>query len=213
MVIFYLNFKDKMHIIGLTGGIGSGKSEAAKIFSSFGAKIIDLDIIAHDLTTKNALGYSLIIEHFGDDFLNNKKEIDRKKLRKSIFEDKKIKKDIESILHPLIMEECQSQIKILDNALYLILVVPLLFENATYLKLKHESLLIDCSEKTQLERVTNRDGADPKLTKLIIKSQADRNLRIKKADKIILNEGSLEDLSNNIQLFHKDIITKIDNLL
>jgi len=129
-----------MHIIGLTGGIGSGKSEAAKIFSSFGAKIIDLDIIAHDLTTKNALGYSLIIEHFGYDFLNNKKEIDRKKLRKSIFEDKKIKKDIESILHPLIMEECQSQIKILDNALYLILVVPLLFENATYLKLFYQLL-------------------------------------------------------------------------
>ena len=200
-----------MHIIGLTGGIGSGKSEAAKIFSSLGAKIIDLDVIAHDLTAKNALGYSLIIEQFGDDFLNKKKDIDRKKLRKSIFEDKKIKKDIESILHPLIMKECQNQIKILHNELYLILVVPLLFESATYLKLINESLLIDCSEKTQLERVTNRDGTNPKLTKLIIKSQADRNLRIKKADKIILNEGSLEDLSNNIQLFHKDIIKKIDN--
>ena len=202
-----------MHIIGLTGGIGSGKSEAAKIFSSLGAKIIDLDIIAHDLTTKEALGYSLIIEQFGDNFLNKKKEIDRKKLRKLIFEDKKIKKDIESILHPLILKECQSQIKILHNTLYLILVVPLLFETATYLRLINESLLIDCSEKTQLERVTNRDGSNPKLIKLIIKSQADRNLRIKKADKIILNEGSLEDLSNNIQLIHKDIITKIDNLL
>ena len=200
-----------MHIIGLTGGIGSGKSEAAKIFSSLGAKIIDLDVIAHDLTAKNALGYSLIIEQFGDDFLNKKKEIDRKKLRKSIFEDKKIKKDVESILHPLIMKECQNQIKILHNELYLILVVPLLFESATYLKLINESLLIDCSEKTQLERVTNRDGTNPKLTKLIIKSQADRNLRIKKTDKMILNEGSLEDLSNNIQLFHKDIIKKIDN--
>ena len=91
MVIFYLNFKSKMHIIGLTGGIGSGKSEAAKIFSSLGAKIIDLDVIAHDLTAKNALGYSLIIEQFGHYFLNKKKKIDRKKLRKSIFEDKKIK--------------------------------------------------------------------------------------------------------------------------
>ena len=200
-----------MHIIGLTGGIGSGKSEAAKIFSSLGAKIIDLDVIAHDLTTKNALGYSLKIEQFGDDFLNKKKEIDRKKLRKSIFEDKKIKKDVESILHPLIMKECQNQIKILHNELYLILVVPLLFESANYLKLINESLLIDCSEKTQLKRVTNRDGTNPKLTKLIIKSQADRNLRIKKTDKMILNEGSLEDLSNNIQLFHKDIIKKIDN--
>ena len=200
-----------MHIIGLTGGIGSGKSEAAKIFSSLGAKIIDLDVIAHDLTAKNALGYSLIIEQFGDDFLNKKKEIDRKKLRKSIFEDKKIKKDVESILHPLIMKECQNQIKILHNELYLILVVPLLFESANFLKLINESLLIDCSEKTQLKRVTNRDGTNPKLTKLIIKSQADRNLRIKKTDKMILNEGSLEDLSNNIQLFHKDIIKKIDN--
>ena len=111
------------------------------------------------------------------------------------------------------MKECKSKIETFNNASYLILVVPLLFETATYLRLINESLLIDCSEKTQLERVTNRDGSNPKLIKLIIKSQADRNLRIKKADKIILNEGSMEDLSNNIQLIHKDIITKIDNLL
>ena len=201
-----------MHIIGLTGGIGSGKSEAAKIFSSFGAKIIDLDIIAHDLTTKNALGYSLIIEHFGDDFLNNKKEIDRKKLRKSIFEDKKIKKDIESILHPLILNECQSQIRELHNVLYLILVVPLLFETSTYLKLINESLLIDCSEKTQIKRVAKRDGGDSKLTMLILKSQVNRNQRITKADRIILNDGSLENLSKKIKQFHEETLKRIGNL-
>ena len=201
-----------MHIIGLTGGIGSGKSEAAKIFSSFGAKIIDLDIIAHDLTTKNALGYSLIIEHFGDDFLNNKKEIDRKKLRKSIFEDKKIKKDIESILHPLILNECQSQIRELHNVLYLILVVPLLFETSTYLKLINESLLIDCSEKTQIKRVNKRDGGNSKLTMLILKSQVNRNQRITKADRIILNEGSLKNLSMKIKQFHENTLKRIGNL-
>jgi len=201
-----------MHIIGLTGGIGSGKSEAAKIFSSFGAKIIDLDIIAHDLTTKNALGYSLIIEHFGDDFLNNKKEIDRKKLRKSIFEDKKIKKDIESILHPLILKECQNQIRELHNVLYLILVVPLLFETSTYLKLINESLLIDCSEKTQIKRVNKRDGEDSKLTMLILKSQVNRNQRIIKADRIILNESSLESLSKKIKQFHENTLKRIGNL-
>jgi dephospho-CoA kinase len=212
MVIFYLNFKDKMHIIGLTGGIGSGKSEAAKIFSSFGAKIIDLDIIAHDLTTKNALGYSLLIEYFGDDFLNNKKEIDRKKLRKSIFEDKKIKKDIESILHPLILKECQNQIRELHNVLYLILVVPLLFETSTYLKLINESLLIDCSEKTQIKRVNKRDGGNSKLTMLILKSQVNRNQKITKADRIILNEGSLENLSKKIKQFHEETLKRIGNL-
>ena len=201
-----------MHIIGLTGGIGSGKSEAAKIFSSFGAKIIDLDIIAHDLTTKNALGYSLIIEHFGDDFLNNKKEIDRKKLRKSIFEDKKIKKDIESILHPLILNECKNQIRELHNVLYLILVVPLLFETSTYLKLINESLLIDCSEKTQIKRVNKRDGEDSKLTMLILKSQVNRNQRIIKADRIILNESSLESLSKKIKQFHENTLKRIGNL-
>ena len=201
-----------MHIIGLTGGIGSGKSEAAKIFSSFGAKIIDLDIIAYDLTTKNALGYSLIIEHFGDDFLNDKKEIDRKKLRKSIFEDKKIKKDIESILHPLIFKECQNQIRELHNVLYLILVVPLLFETSTYLKLINESLLIDCSEKTQIKRVNKRDGEDSKLTMLILKSQVNRNQRIIKADRIILNESSLESLSKKIKQFHENTLKRIGNL-
>jgi dephospho-CoA kinase len=212
MVIFYLNFKGKMHIIGLTGGIGSGKSEAAKIFSILGAKIIDLDVIAHDLTAKNALGYSLIIEQFGDDFLNKKKEIDRKKLRKSIFEDKKIKKDIESILHPLIFKECQNQIRELHNVLYLILVVPLLFETSTYLKLINESLLIDCSEKTQIKRVGKRDGGDSKLTMLILKSQVNRNQRIAKADKIILNEGSLENLSKKIKQFHENTLKRIGNL-
>ena len=201
-----------MHIIGLTGGIGSGKSEAAKIFSSLGAKIIDLDVIAHDLTAKNALGYSLIIEQFGHDFLNKKKEIDRKKLRKSIFENKKIKKDIESILHPLIMKECQNQIKILHNALYLILVVPLLFETATYLRLINESLLIDCSEKTQIKRVNKRDGGDSKLTMQILKSQINRNQRITKADRIILNEGSLENLSKKIKQFHENTLKRIGNL-
>ena len=201
-----------MHIIGLTGGIGSGKSEAAKIFSSFGVKIIDLDIIAHDLTLKNALGYSLIIEHFGDDFLNDKKEIDRKKLRKSIFEDKKIKKDIESILHPLIFKECQNQIRELHNVLYLILVVPLLFETSTYLKLINESLLIDCSEKTQIKRVNKRDGEDSKLTMLILKSQVNRNQRIIKADRIILNESSLESLSKKIKQFHENTLKRIGNL-
>ena len=201
-----------MHIIGLTGGIGSGKSEAAKIFSSFGAKIIDLDIIAHDLTTKNALGYSLLIEYFGDDFLNNKKEIDRKKLRKSIFEDKKVKKNVESILHPLILKECQNQIRELHNVLYLILVVPLLFETSTYLKLINESLLIDCSEKTQIKRVNKRDGGDSKLTMLIIKSQVNRNQRITKADRIILNEGSLKNLSMKIKQFHENTLKRIGNL-
>lgn len=201
-----------MYIIGLTGGIGSGKSEAAKIFSSLGVKIIDLDKIAHDLTKKNASGYSSIVDHFGDNFLNKNREIDRKKLRKSIFEDKKIKKDIESILHPLILKECQCQIKTVHNALYLILVVPLLFETSTYLKLINESLLIDCSEKTQIERVNIRDGEGSKLTKLILNSQANRNHRITKADKIIINEGSLENLSQKIKQFHENILTRIGSI-
>lgn len=212
MVIFYLNFKSKMHIIGLTGGIGSGKSEAAKIFSNLGAKIIDLDVIAHDLLVKNAPGYSSIIERFGDRFLNTKKEIDKKKLKESIFADKTIKKDIESILHPLILKECQRQIKTVHNGLYLILVVPLLFETATYLKLINESLLIDCSEKTQKERVSKRDGIGAKLIKLILKSQVNRNHRAKKADKIILNEGSLEHLSKKIKQFHENTLERIGNL-
>jgi dephospho-CoA kinase len=198
-----------MHIIGLTGGIGSGKSEATKIFSNHGIKVIDLDIIAKNLTKKNAQGYSSIVNYFGNKFLNSDEEIDRTKLRREIFENNKIKKEVESILHPLIFKNCIDQIKLLDEANYIILVVPLLFETTNYERVIDESLLIDCSEKLQIKRISKRDGADPELINLILKSQFNRNERVAKADKIILNDDSLDALSSKIRKYHENMLKKI----
>ena len=198
-----------MHIIGLTGGIGSGKSEATRIFSNHGIKVIDLDTIAKNLTKKNAQGYSSIVSYFGNKFLNSDKEIDRTKLRREIFENNKIKKEVESILHPLIFKNCISQIKLLDEAHYIILVVPLLFETTNYVRVIDESLLIDCSNKLQIKRISKRDGADPELINLILKSQLNRNERVAKADKIILNEDSLDALSSKIRKYHENMLKKI----
>jgi dephospho-CoA kinase len=198
-----------MHKIGLTGGIGSGKSEATRIFSNHGIKVIDLDIIAKNLTKKNAQGYSSIVSCFGNKFLNSDEEIDRKKLRREIFENNKIKKEVESILHPLIFKNCIDQIKLLDEANYIILVVPLLFETTKYERVIDESLLIDCSEKLQIKRISKRDGADPELINLILKSQFNRNERVAKADKIILNDDSLDALSSKIRKYHENMLKKI----
>ena len=100
-----------MHIIGLTGGIGSGKSEAAKQFASFGVPIIDLDIIARELLKKDRPAYHLLVENYNDEFIKNNNEIDRKKLQSMMFNSVNIKNNVESILHPMIFKECLSQIK------------------------------------------------------------------------------------------------------
>ena len=198
-----------MHIVGLTGGIGSGKSEAAKNFLVLGVAVIDLDNISRDLTLKDGLGYTAIIKYFGNIFLDANKNIDRGKLRRKIFEDGNTKSIVESILHPLIYKECLQQVQKIYKASYIVIVIPLLFESSKYLKLIDESLLIDCSEEFQIDRVQKRDGETPALTKLILKSQVNRKERIAKADKIVINDGSLEDLSIKIRHFHENTLKKI----
>lgn len=194
-----------MHIVGLTGGIGSGKSEASKIFISLGIEVIDLDSIAKDITKKDGFGYAPLVKLMGNDYLNKTKEIDRKKLRKKFFEDISIKKKVESILHPLILEECKNQIKRCDgnNYNYIVIVVPLLFETSVYLDLINESLLIDCRENLQLRRVKARDMNSPTLVQLIMNSQKNRKEKIKKADNVIMNNGTINDLNDQIQRFHR----------
>ena len=116
-----------MHIVGLTGGIGSGKSMAALFFKELNVPVIDLDDIAKEITTKNNEGYNEIVKKFGVRYLNDKKEINRYLIKAEIFNDPKLKKEFEQLIHPLIYTACLNQIDNFHTQTYLILIVPLLF--------------------------------------------------------------------------------------
>jgi dephospho-CoA kinase len=163
-----------MFIIGLTGGIGSGKSAAAEILKELGLKVIDLDQITHELMRPGELGYIEIKKEFGEKYIDTKGAIDRKLLREEIFSSFDLKKRIESILHPIIFEECNKQLNILKHEKYIVLVIPLLFETKNYISLIDESLLIDCDLETQIERVIKRDSISKALANRIIKNQMNR---------------------------------------
>ena len=198
-----------MFIIGLTGGIGSGKSAAAKILKELGLKVIDLDQITHELMRPGELGYIEIKKEFGEKYIDTKGAIDRKLLREEIFSSFDLKKRIESILHPIIFEECNKQLNLLKHKKYIVLVIPLLFETKNYICIIDESLLIDCDLETQIERVIKRDNVSKALANRIIKNQMNRQERRLLADKIILNDGNIYHLENQLDSYYKKLLMDI----
>ena len=194
-----------MFIIGLTGGIGSGKSAAAKILKELGLKVIDLDQITHKLMRPGELGYIEIKKQFGEKYIDTKGAIDKKLLREEIFSSFDLKKLIESILHPIIFEECDKQLNILKHEKYIVLVIPLLFETKNYISLIDESLLIDCDLETQIERVIKRDNVSKALANRIIKNQMNREKKQLLADKVILNDGNINHLKTQLDSYYKKL--------
>ena len=195
-----------MFIIGLTGGIGSGKSAATKILKEIGLKNIDLDQITHDLMKPGNIGYIEIKKEFGEKYIDINNAIDRKLLRNEIFSSLELKKRIESILHPIIFKECNKKLNKLKHEKYLVLVIPLLFETKTYTNLIDESLLIDCSFRTQIERVINRDDVSEALANKIIKNQMSRDKKLLLADKVILNDGDIHNLKVQLESYYKNLL-------
>ena len=198
-----------MFIIGLTGGIGSGKSAAAKILKELGLKVIDLDQITHELMMPSELGYIEIKKEFGEKYIDTKGAIDRKLLREEIFSSFDLKKRIESILHPIIFEECNKQLNLLKHEKYIVLVIPLLFETKNYISLIDESLLIDCDLETQIERVIKRDNVSKALANRIIKNQMNRQEKQLLADKVILNDGNINHLKTQLDIYYKKLLKDI----
>ena len=194
-----------MFIIGLTGGIGSGKSAAAEILKELGLKVIDLDLITHELMRPGELGYIEIKKEFGEKYIDTKGALDRKLLRQEIFSSFDLKKRIESILHPIIFEECNKQLNLLKHEKYIVLVIPLLFETRNYISLIDESLLIDCDLETQIERVIKRDNVSKALANRIIKNQMNRQEKQLLADKVILNDGNINHLKTQLDSYYKKL--------
>jgi len=199
-----------LYIVGITGGIGSGKSEATKAFVELSVPVIDLDDIAHQITQKGCAGYGEITKNFGNIYLDKNKEINRKSLKVDIFNSPELKNKIESILHPIIFKKCKEQMFEYKTEEYIVIVIALLFETRNYLKLIDESILIDCDEEIQFNRVSSRDKIDKSLIRSIIKSQLPRDQKIRKADTIIHNNLNKTNLKDEIFRYHHDLKLRIN---
>ena len=180
-----------------------------KYLKELGLKVIDLDQITHELMKPGELGYIEIKKEFGEKYIDTKGAIDRKLLREEIFSSFDLKKRIESILHPIIFEECNKQLNILKHEKYIVLVIPLLFETKNYISLIDESLLIDCDLETQIERVIKRDSVSKALANRIIKNQMNRQEKQLLADKVILNDGNINHLKTQLDSYYKKLLKDI----
>jgi len=198
-----------MLIIGMTGGIGSGKSEASKIFASLNIEVIDLDKISKEITEKNQEAIQEIKNLFGQSLFNKENELDRKKLRDMIFSDKNLKIKLENILHPKILAEVKKKLSIFSDEPYVVIDIPLLFETNQYVPLISRSLVIDCELSDQIERVSKRDGMEIAMVQSIISQQVDRNTRIQRGDDVILNDGSIESLEDSIKKLHEKYLNLV----
>jgi dephospho-CoA kinase len=189
-------------IIGLTGGIGCGKSSAERIFARLGAGIIDTDQISRDLTQKDQPALAAICREFGAEYLLPDGNLDRARLRRRIFSDRSAKERLEAILHPLIRQRVVELIG-LARAPYLLLVVPLLFETGAYQDLVDRVLVVDCDEAQQLERTMARSQLSADEVRAIMASQVSRADRLARADDVLPNLAGADRLEAAVAELHQ----------
>ena len=198
-----------MFIIGLTGGIGSGKSEAAKQFALLGVPIVDADVIAHELTASGQPILADISHVFGIDFINPDGTLNRTKLRAHVLESTNERLKLEAILHPAIHDQALQLLSKNEAKLhpaYQLLVMPLLFESNRYDGVTHKTLVIDCDENLQIKRAMARSNMTEKEVKAMMAAQVSRAARLERADEVIENNGMLSDLTEKIAEIHKKFI-------
>ena len=196
-------------IIGLTGGIGSGKSAAAALFKDIGVDLIDADDLARDSLSINSEGYKLFIEEFGDKYLDENKNINRELIRKLIFNDSDAKSKLENIIHPIVRSGIETFIKNKKSD-YCIIVVPLIFETNSS-KIYDRVLVIDCDVDVQISRTSKRDNQAKSDIENIINKQATREQRLSIADDVIVNNGSLDLLRMEVLKIHKKYLEIVKN--
>lgn len=192
-------------VVGLTGGIGSGKSAAADEFAALGATVIDTDAIAHALTTAGGSAMPALRATFGDAVIAPDGALDRAAMRQRAFADPAERQRLEAILHPLIRTEVDARIRRLagtDFSRYVILVVPLLVESGSYRDRVDRIAVVDCPEELQVARVMTRSGLDIETVRAIVAAQASRQARLAAADDIILNDGSRDKLASGVRALH-----------
>lgn len=191
-------------VVGLTGGIGSGKSVVAERFAERGVPIVDTDRIAHALTAPAGLALPALRAAFGAAIFDAEGRLDRAALRARVFADATERERLEAILHPMIHTESLCQLaSAAGTAPYALLVVPLLVETGTYREHLDRVLVVDCSEDIRRRRIMTRNGLSRSEVEDIFAAQADRATRLAAADDVIVNEGELSSLEPAVDRLHR----------
>lgn len=188
-------------VIGLTGGIGSGKSVAAESFAAHGVPVIDADVLARELVAPGCPALEEIHRAFGPSVLTASGELDRRRLRELVFADEQRRHELEAILHPRVYAEIAHRLAALD-APYAVTVVPLLLETAGW-ELVDRILVVDAPEELQLSRATARDGTSREAVARILAAQIPREQRLALADDVLTNDGDLASLAHQVDALHR----------
>jgi dephospho-CoA kinase len=187
--------------VGLTGGIGSGKTTVADMLEARGAGIVDTDRIAHQLTAPGGAAIPAIRAQFGEAFLTADGAMDRVKVREHVFAEPAAKKRLEAILHPLIRIETERTAASTEG-LYLVFVVPLLVESGAWKERVSRVLVVDCPEQLQIMRVMMRSGLSEAQVRAIMATQVPRKVRLEAADDVVINDGDRSALEAQVERLH-----------
>ena len=191
-------------IVGLTGGIGSGKSVAGDFFIELGIDVIDADHVSKNILDDNESAKKLFLEHFGEKFIDKNNNVDRALLRDEIFKNEDKKEALESIIHPLVREEILNFVEN-SNSVYKVIMVPLIYETNSK-DFYDKIVVVDCKEENQIIRASKRDNKTKNDIINIMKNQASSDERMSIADEIIKNDSSLDDLKKQVIKVHQKLL-------
>jgi dephospho-CoA kinase len=189
-------------VVGLTGGIGSGKSAAADEFARLGASVVDTDAIAHELTRAGGAAIAAVRREFGAEFIDASGAMDRERMRRLVFDEPRAKRRLEALLHPMIRAESDRCIAAASGA-YVVHVVPLLVESRGYRNRVARVLVVDCPEEIQMQRVQKRSALSAEAVRAIIRSQVARADRLAAADDVLDNSGTIAALQKQVAVLHQ----------
>ncbi|WP_136413187.1 dephospho-CoA kinase [Herbaspirillum sp. ST 5-3] len=200
------NVSARRFSVGLTGGIGSGKTTVADMLHARGAAVIDTDLLAHQLTAPDGLAIPEIRAQFGEAFLTADGAMDRTKMREYVFAEPTAKARLEAILHPLIRIETERAAAQAQGT-YLVFVVPLLVESGSWRQRVSRVLVVDCAEQTQVRRVMSRSGLSEQQVRAIMAAQVSRQQRLAAADDVIDNDGDAVALVPQVDRLHASYVS------
>ena len=185
-------------IVGVTGGIGSGKSTVAALFAALGAGVVDTDAISRQLTAPGGAAIPALREKFGDDFINEDGSLSRTVMRERVFNHPPARKQLEAIMHGRIRDAVMAALEAASEP-YVLLVVPLLIEVGSYRPILSRVLVVDCEEENQINRASIRAGMTPTAVRAIMAAQTDRKTRLRVADDVIENNADLASLETVVR--------------
>lgn len=196
----------KQPCYGLTGGIASGKSTVARLLGELGVRIIDTDEISHQLTAPDGAAMPAIRRTFGAEYVTAEGALDRPRMRRLVFSDPSARLRLQDILHPMILARAREEASQPTTAPYTLAVVPLLFESVDYRNWLQRAIVVDCPEDEQIRRAMQRSGLDEAAVRAIMARQVDRDLRLRLADEVIRNDGTLDELKVQTTRLHQRLL-------